>query len=160
NPGREAKLKGRDVRASASGRRRRAGPRWGGERSRVVGRDALRARTEIRRDQTAGDPIMIEMSCPRCRAGGRVPREKGNSRLVCKKCLQVFHLSPSLQPVVGEPPAPKVAAKERVQRERVEIEIPGLEGLGEKLGKLKLPEPKVIAVTAGVLLAIAFFWWL
>jgi hypothetical protein len=106
---------------------------------------------------------MIEMSCPRCGAGGRVPREKVNSRLVCKKCLQVFHLTPSLQPVVGEPPAPKVAPRERVQRERAEVQLPGIEGLGElgeKLAKLKLPDAKTLGITAGVLLAIGFFWWL
>ena len=54
---------------------------------------------------------MIEMSCPRCGAGGRVPRDKVNSRLVCKKCLQVFHLSSSRQPIIGEPPAPEGRAQ-------------------------------------------------
>jgi hypothetical protein len=106
---------------------------------------------------------MIEMSCPRCGAGGRVPREKVNSRLVCRKCLQVFHLSPSLQPVIGEPPAPKEVLRQRVQRERVELELPGLErlgGLGEKLAKVKLPDAKTLGITAGVLLAIGFCWWL
>lgn len=103
---------------------------------------------------------MIEMSCPRCGAGGRVPREKVNSRLVCRKCLQVFHLSPSLHPVMGEPPAQKAAPKERVARERVELELPGLEGFGEKLARIKLPDAKTLGITAGVLLAVAFFWWL
>ena len=31
---------------------------------------------------------MIDMNCPSCGAGGRIPREKVNTRLVCKKCLQ------------------------------------------------------------------------
>ncbi len=106
---------------------------------------------------------MIEMSCPRCGAGGRVPRDKVNSRLVCKKCLQVFHLSPSLTPVMGEPPAPKDVPKTRgprEPRERIELEMPGLEGLTQKLGRIKLPDAQVLGVTAGVLLVIAFFWWL
>jgi hypothetical protein len=106
---------------------------------------------------------MIEMSCPRCGAGGRVPREKVNSRLVCRKCLQVFHLSPSLQAVIGEPPAPKDRPRERAPRERMELELPGLEGLGglgEKLAKVKLPDAKTLGITAAVLLAIGFFWWL
>ena len=47
---------------------------------------------------------MIEMKCPACSAGGRIPRDKKNTRLVCKKCLAVFHLSPSGTPVLGEPP--------------------------------------------------------
>jgi hypothetical protein len=106
---------------------------------------------------------MIEMSCPRCGAGGRVPRDKINSRLVCKKCLQVFHLSPALTAVMGEPPAPKEVAKARApreERERIQLEMPGLEGLGQKLGKIKLPDAKIVGVTAAVLLVVAFFWWL
>ena len=103
---------------------------------------------------------MIEMSCPRCGAGGRVPRDRVNSRLVCKKCLQVFHLSPSLHAVIGEPPAQKVVPRERAQRERVELELPGLEGLGEKLSKIKLPDVKMIGVTLAVLMVVGFFWWL
>ena len=31
---------------------------------------------------------MIDMKCPSCGAGGRIPREKVNTRLVCKKCLE------------------------------------------------------------------------
>lgn len=105
---------------------------------------------------------MIEMSCPRCGAGGRVPSDKVNSRLVCKKCLQVFHLSSSRQAIIGEPPAPKDVPKARAPREResIAIEVPGLEGLGQKLGKIKLPDAKLVGVTAGVLLVVAFFWWL
>jgi hypothetical protein len=106
---------------------------------------------------------MIEMSCPRCGAGGRVPRDKVNSRLVCKKCLQVFHLGPSLHPVIGEPPAPKDVPKTRAPREpreRIELEMPGLEGLTQKLARIKVPDAKVLGVTAAVLLVVAFFWWL
>ncbi len=103
---------------------------------------------------------MIEMSCPRCGAGGRVPRDKINARLVCKKCLQVFHLTPSLQAVVGEPPAPRAAPKGRVAREPIELGLPELGGLGERLAKIKLPDAKIVGVTAAVLLVVAFFWWL
>jgi hypothetical protein len=102
---------------------------------------------------------MIEMSCPRCGAGGRVPRDKVNSRLVCKKCLQVFHLSSSLKAVMGEPAPAKEVAKERAPRERMELGFE-LGGLGEKLGKIKLPDPKIVGVVAAVLLLIGFFWWL
>jgi hypothetical protein len=61
---------------------------------------------------------------------------------------------------MGEPPAPKEVPRERVARERVELELPGLEGLGDKLSKLKLPDAKTLGVSAAVLLAIGFFWWL
>jgi hypothetical protein len=103
---------------------------------------------------------MIEMSCPRCGAGGRVPRDKVNSRLVCKKCLQVFHLNSNLKAVMGEPAPSKEVAKERAPRERTELGLPELGGLGEKLAKIKLPDPKIVGVVAGVLLVIGFFWWL
>ena len=104
---------------------------------------------------------MIEMSCPRCGASGRVPNDRVNSRLVCKKCLQVFHLSASHHAVLGEPPVRKKEVhRERAPRERVEIQMPGLEGLGNKLSKIRLPDPKTLGVSAAVLLAIAFFWWL
>lgn len=104
---------------------------------------------------------MIETSCPRCGAGGRVPRDKVNSRLVCKKCLQVFHLSPSLHAVLGEPPAQTVT-RERVhrERERIELGLPEMGGLGESLSKIKLPDPKILGATAAVLLIVSCFWWL
>lgn len=104
---------------------------------------------------------MIEMSCPRCGAGGRVPRERVNSRLVCRKCLQVFHLGPGNKAIVGEPPpqkdAPKV--KEKVAGERTGLTLE-LGDFGEKLGKIKLPDPKILGAVAGVALVIAFFYWL
>ena len=110
------------------------------------------------------------MSCPRCGAGGRVPRDRVNSRLVCKKCLQVFHLNATLQAVMGEPPSQKAGARGKTERdgsgrqtatrERAQLELPGLEGLSEKLSKIKLPDAQTLGITAAVLLAVAFFWWL
>jgi hypothetical protein len=38
--------------------------------------------------------------------------------------------------------------------------MPELGGLGEKLAKIKLPDAKIVGVTAAVLLVIGFFWWL
>ena len=103
---------------------------------------------------------MIEMSCPRCGAGGRVPNNKVNSRLVCKKCLQVFHLTPGGHAVLGEPPAPKEAPKVRTPSERVELDLSALEGLGQKLSKLTLPDVKTLAVVGVVLLLVAAIGWL
>ena len=60
---------------------------------------------------------MIEMKCPGCGAGGRIPRDKKNTRLVCKKCLKVFHMSPGGKTVLGEPPTAKDAPKEKARRE-------------------------------------------
>ena len=103
---------------------------------------------------------MIEMSCPRCGAGGRVPREKMNARLVCKKCLQVFHLTPSGQAVIGEPPAPKSVPKERAARERIEFDTSALEGLGKNLSKIRLPDPKILGGIAIVLAIVGILSWI
>ena len=60
---------------------------------------------------------MIDMKCPSCGAGGRMPREKVNTRLVCKKCLRVFHVTASGNTVLGEPAAPKDQPKPHHRRE-------------------------------------------
>ena len=49
---------------------------------------------------------MIEIKCPACGAEGRTPKDKILSRLVCRKCLKVFHITPSGKTVLGEPPTP------------------------------------------------------
>src|SRR5262245_24522256 len=104
---------------------------------------------------------MIEMSCPRCGAGGRVPRDKINARLVCKKCLQVFHLTPTGSAVLGEPPPPKDALRERAPRERIELDPADLlEGVSRKLSRIKLPDAKILGITGVVLLLVAGCAWL
>ena len=47
---------------------------------------------------------MLDMECPKCGRFGSVPNDKVNSRLVCKKCLTIFHLTPTGRAVPGEPP--------------------------------------------------------
>ena len=89
---------------------------------------------------------MIEMNCPACGAGGRVPRDKVGTRLVCKKCLKVFHLTPSGQAVLGEPPAPKVAAKEKSSKDPTGYQTTeALEELASKMAKIKLPSRQNLA---------------
>src|SRR5271163_69933 len=97
---------------------------------------------------------MIEMACPRCGAAGRVPNDRINVRLVCKKCLQVFHLKPGGVAVLGEPPVQKQGPKERAPRERLELDVSALEGLGQKLAKVRMPDPKIVGVTLVVLMLI------
>ncbi|AMV39388.1 hypothetical protein [Planctomyces sp. SH-PL62] len=46
---------------------------------------------------------MITMNCPSCGAEGRVPKDKVNTRLLCKKCLKSFHLTPEGRVVAGSP---------------------------------------------------------
>jgi ribosomal protein S27AE len=49
---------------------------------------------------------MLNLECPNCGRIGTVPKEKSDSRLVCKKCHTVFHLSPAGRVHLGEPPQP------------------------------------------------------
>ena len=53
---------------------------------------------------------MIYMNCPSCDAQGRIPEEKVNTAIVCKKCLKTFHVKPSGHAVAGGPPIPGAAA--------------------------------------------------
>jgi hypothetical protein len=87
-----------------------------------------------------------------------------NTRLVCKKCLRVFHLSPSGKPVLGEPPTPKeVLEKERAPREGASIELTGaFDDLASRLTKLKLPKvsSQTLAIAAGVVVVGLLGYWL
>ena len=47
---------------------------------------------------------MLDMICPNCGRAGTVPMGKEHSRLVCKKCHGVFHLTADGKTHLGEPP--------------------------------------------------------
>lgn len=102
---------------------------------------------------------MIEMKCPACHAAGRVPSEKVGTRLVCRKCLRVFYLTASHQAVLGEPPPPKNAPKQRAAKEELDIDL-GLDALRGKINKFKLPDPRILAVLAAVVLVGGAVFWL
>jgi hypothetical protein len=53
---------------------------------------------------------MIDMKCPACGAEGRAPNDRINTRLVCRKCVSVFHVTPSGRAVLGEPANSAAAA--------------------------------------------------
>lgn len=111
---------------------------------------------------------MIEMSCPRCGAGGRIRRDQISARLVCKKCLQVFHLTPSGQAVMGEPPPPKDQPKTRAKVKSGEpresaglsLDLSSLTGLRQALSKVRLPDPKILAALVVVSLIGGLVYWL
>ncbi len=105
---------------------------------------------------------MIEMKCPACGAGGRVPRDKVGMRLVCKKCLKVFHLTPSGQAVLGEPPPPKVAPKEKkVSKDPTGYEASeALDALAARAAKIKLPSGATLGIVAGIALVAGLSYWL
>jgi hypothetical protein len=105
---------------------------------------------------------MIDMKCPSCGAGGRVPREKVNVRLTCKKCLRVFHLSPSGQAILGEPQAPKDAPKPKSPRQTGGYEATtAIDDLAEKFSKVTLPTipPRVIGIAGAVLVVGLLGYW-
>ena len=83
---------------------------------------------------------MVEMKCPACGAEGRAPKDKINTRLVCKKCLRVFHLTPSGRAVIGEPPQQVVApVKAADPTEKLEIAL-NFEWLGGIIRALMSPK--------------------
>lgn len=47
---------------------------------------------------------MIDAICPACGRGGSLPKEKVNTRLVCRNCQQVFHVTTANVALKGEPP--------------------------------------------------------
>jgi hypothetical protein len=104
---------------------------------------------------------MPDMNCPACGAAGRVPRDKIGTRLVCKKCLKIFHLTPSGQAVLGEPPPSKVVAKDKISKEPTGYETTeALEALAAKVAKVKLPSSRTLAIVGGVVLTVGLGYWL
>jgi hypothetical protein len=113
---------------------------------------------------------MIDMKCPSCGAGGRIPPEKVNTRLVCKKCLRVFHVNASGASVLGEhapatPPknVPKTqSARETTRRETTHHDtVERFDEMAAKLSNVKIPQinPVAVAMVAGVILLSALGYW-
>ncbi len=105
---------------------------------------------------------MIDMKCPSCGAGGRIPKEKVNTRLVCKKCLRVFHVTSAGNTVLGEPAAHKEEAKPRPTRESArEDTVQSFDELTSKLSKIRLPQvdPATVGMVAGAILVLALGYW-
>jgi len=101
---------------------------------------------------------MLEIKCPGCGAGGRVPRDKKTNRLVCKKCLRVFHLGPTGHPMLGEPPERKEVIEQRAPRESSGYEFGGsIDDMAARLGRIKIPKVslRTLGITAGVALVAA-----
>ena len=47
---------------------------------------------------------MISMHCPTCGAEGRIPNDKVNVQLTCKRCCKGFFLTPEGHIAAGSPP--------------------------------------------------------
>lgn len=97
---------------------------------------------------------MLNMNCPSCGAGGRVPDHKINARLHCKKCLAVFHLTALGNPVMGPPPTPE-EEREPVRREaRYEDQV---EALIDELRELPQKLLKPALIVASLFLAYGLY---
>jgi hypothetical protein len=107
---------------------------------------------------------MLEMKCPSCGAAGRVPNEKVNTRLVCKKCLRVFHVTPGGASVLGEPPAPKHEEhKPRPSREASQYEaVERFDEMAARLSQVKVPRipPMTLGIIGGIVLLSGLGYWL
>ena len=109
---------------------------------------------------------MLDMKCPSCGAGGRIPREKVDTRLVCKKCLRVFHVNAGGRSVLGEPTAPKNAPsrpstpnpRHPARHDTVER----FDNVASKLSSVKMPQVDIRVVGAiGLLIVLsALGYWL
>jgi hypothetical protein len=106
---------------------------------------------------------MIEMKCPSCGAGGRIPKDRVNTRLVCKKCLRVFHVTAAGNTVLGEPALPKEEPKARSTREsNRHDQAQSFDELTSRLSKVKLPQvqPTTLGLIAGAVLLLSVGYWL
>jgi hypothetical protein len=108
---------------------------------------------------------MIDMKCPSCGAGGRIPREKVNTRLVCKKCLRVFHVNAGGSSVLGEPAHAahaKTATKTASPRPAARHDTADrFDDVTSKLSKIKLPQIDIRIIGAlglAVLLSALGYW--
>jgi len=104
---------------------------------------------------------MIDMNCPSCGAAGRVPREKVNTRLVCKKCLRVFHVAPNGRTLLGEPTQPKDEPKQRPARETGYEAVERFDEVASRLSKVKIPQiqPMTLGIIGAVVLVAALGVW-
>ncbi len=92
---------------------------------------------------------MVDIKCPACGAEGRVTKQKVMTRLVCRKCLRVFHVTESGRSVLGEPAPPKSAATTKSAAQR-QVKI---EDLAEGATK-RLSSPSTWIVVGSVLLLV------
>jgi hypothetical protein len=98
---------------------------------------------------------MLAIKCPACGAEGRAPKEKIQTRLVCKKCLMVFHVTPSGKTVLGEPPGTGQTSTAVSHRKAAADPGEKVDQWFERASK-RLFSPTTLILTVGlILLAVA-----
>lgn len=116
--------------------------------------------TEQRRPrvQDRRNIVVISMHCPSCGAEGRIPKEKLDTRLVCKKCLKTFHLTPEGRPLPGPPPHDE---DEDLVSHRHDAPGHEFDHVDEEIDlvmrKIRETLPKV-GIGLGILVALYFLW--
>src|SRR5437763_827255 len=93
-----------------------------------------------------GSISMIDLACPNCGRAGSIPREKINTRLVCKKCHVAFHMNTAGRTLLGEPHLE--TAKPETTHHHDGPRMPSLEGLGGL--KDSLPAVSIRSLLLGV----------
>lgn len=92
---------------------------------------------------------MIDLACPSCGRAGAIPREKINTRLVCKKCLVVFHMNSAGRTLLGEPSG--VEPPKAETHAQLGPKLPSFEDLGGIKESLPTFSPRSLMIGGGVL---------
>jgi hypothetical protein len=94
---------------------------------------------------------MIATKCPACGAEGRVPNTKVNTRLVCPKCLKIFHVTSAGRSVIGEPPTPGAVATPKAPVSQPADQAQKVERVFEGLSLSLSFSPRSLVIAACVL---------
>ncbi len=97
---------------------------------------------------------MVEIKCPACGAAGRAPKAKIETRLICRKCLKVFHVTPSGKTVLGEPTATGQTATAASPRTNVLGRIQNVDQWFERVSRT-LFSPRSWILAGGLILLVA-----
>src|SRR5438132_12261010 len=103
---------------------------------------------------------MLDLSCPNCGRAGSIPREKINTRLICKKCHIVFHMNTAGRTLLGEPQI-EVPKPAQAHPSYDKIQLPGsLQNLGDLRQNFADLNLKAIAIGLAVLVLGGGIYWL
>lgn len=98
---------------------------------------------------------MIDLHCPSCGAGGRAPKEKINTSLVCKRCHKTFHITPVGKVVAGEASASHPTVPHHAEHEPDEAEK-----VDEWFSEIReiVTSPRTYITTIAVLVGLIATW--
>lgn len=101
---------------------------------------------------------MIDATCPSCGRGGKLPVEKVNTRLVCRNCMQVFHVSKSNVAIKGDPPQVKGSSPDKKPKTK-EAKPPKEQGDKQGMEMVGMSVPYKIAAGVLAVLVVSYFIW-